>query len=104
MSLETLAVLPMALEEYSALNALLLLVGLPLVAIVLISLLVMKGSLRTATRDPDGKYSDPTWMGASGELQQVGDKTGTGALPGRTAPGQPTAQDAEDKGGASARW
>jgi hypothetical protein len=107
--LETLASLPLALAD-TPLNVLLLLFGFPLLAIIIVSLLVMKTAVTKAARDPSGKYSDPTWVGANGEEQRVGDNTGTGALPGRSAPegtsGDQSGADqgGADKGGASARW
>jgi hypothetical protein len=101
--LETLATLPLALAD-TPLNVLLLLFGFPLLAIIIVSILVTKTAVTKAARDPGGRYSDPTWVGANGEEQRVGDNTGTGALPGRSAPEGTAGEQGADKGGASARW
>ena len=101
--LETLAVVPLALD-YTPLNALFLLFGLPLVAIILISLVVKRSQLVRASQDSSSKYTDPTWIGSKEKNDEIlGDDNAAGkaALQGGPLPDAPAG---DDKGGASARW
>jgi hypothetical protein len=104
--LETLAALPLALD-YSPLNELLLLIGIPVVAGVIISLVV--GATTRSHHGADTPFTDPTWIGSKAQHDEV---LGTdnaasqaalqGGPIGDRAPGGAAGQD--DKGGASARW
>ena len=104
--LETLAALPLALD-YTPLNVLLLLIGIPVVAGVIISLVV--GATTRSHHGADTPFTDPTWIGSKAQHDEV---LGTdnaaaqaalqGGPIGDRAPGGAAAQD--DKGGASARW
>jgi len=104
--LETLAALPLALA-YTPLNVLLLLIGIPVVAGVIISLVV--GATTRSHHGADTPFTDPTWIGSKAQHDEV---LGTdnaaaqaalqGGPIGDRAPGGTAGQD--DKGGASARW
>jgi hypothetical protein len=100
--LETLAAVPLALAN-TPLNVLLLLVGFPLLAIIVVSLVVKRSQLSAASKDPSSKYTDPTWIGSKEKNDEVlgnDNAAGQAALQGR--PGDQSGGD--DKGGASARW
>ena len=130
--LETLAALPMALD-YTPLNVLLLLIGFPLVAGVVIAVVV--GATTRSHHGADTPFTDPTWIGSKAQHDEVlgtdnaagqaalqggpfGDRAGTGSASGgsgTTASGSATSGSAgsssvgggvgqDDKGGASARW
>ena len=100
--LETVSLAPLALD-YTPLNVLLLLIGFPLVASLLIWLLVKRSQLVLASRDAKNKYSDPTWIGSKEKNDEV---LGSDNAAGQAAlQGGPTGKPAgEDQGGASARW
>ena len=98
--LETSALVPLALAN-TPLNNLLLLIGLPLVAGIVIAV-VVKLTARThhGADDPD---AEPTWIGSKAQHDPIlgnDNAAGQAAQQGGPAPDAP----AEDKGGASARW
>jgi hypothetical protein len=99
---ETVSLAPLALD-YTPLNVLLLLLGFPLLASLLIWLLVKRSQLVLASRDTSSKYSDPTWIGSKEKNDEV---LGSDNAAGKAAlQGGPTGQPGgDDKGGASARW
>jgi uncharacterized membrane protein YgcG len=130
--LETLAALPMALADTS-LNNLLLLIGIPAVAGVVIALVV--GATTRSHHGADTPFTDPTWIGSKAQHDEVlgtdnaagqaalqggpiGDRAGTGSrADGTSSAGSSSGGSSsggsssvgggssqDDKGGASARW
>ena len=130
--LETLAAIPLALDN-TPLNHLLLLIGIPTVAGVVIAVVV--GATTRSHHGADTPFTDPTWIGSKAQHDEVlgtdnaagqaalqggplGDRAGAGRAAsgsgsagsgattsgsaGSSAVGGGVSQD--DKGGASARW
>jgi hypothetical protein len=101
--LETLSLVPLALEN-TPLNVLLLLIGIPLIAAIVISVVVRATTRSRHGADADPRYTDPTWIGSKAQHDEV---LGTDNAAGKAAlQGGPTGRGSadDDKGGASARW
>ena len=125
--LETLAAIPLALDD-TPLNHLLLLIGIPTVAGVVIALVV--GATTRSHHGADTPFTDPTWIGSKAQHDEVlgtdnasgqaalqggpiGERAGTGSAAGGSSSGGSSAvggsavgggSGQDDKGGASARW
>ena len=99
--------------ETSMLELLLVFVGIPLLAVVVISLLVMAPSIAKGPRFSPGQpwEAEPEWFGAP-ERTQVGTAPQRPQLQGSTratdqragTPNPAVTGDEKDSGGASVRW
>jgi hypothetical protein len=101
--LETLTLLPLALPN-TPLNVLLLLIGIPLVAAIVISVLVKMTTRSRHGADEDPATTDPTWIGSKAQHDNV---LGSDNAAGQAAlQGGPTGNrsSGDESGGASARW
>lgn len=99
--LHTLVVLPLSFH-YSPMNALILLIGIPVVAGIVIAVVV--GATTRSHHGAHASYTDPTWIGSTAKHDDVlgnDNAAGQAALQGGPTGG---AAGADDKGGASARW
>jgi hypothetical protein len=97
--LQTLAGWP-ASPDPSLLQVLGLLVGFPVLAIVIISVLVKASSLASSSRGSASTYTEPTWVGG-GQHALDGDQRSTPAAIEAATAQEPAAAD---QGGASVRW
>lgn len=89
----------------SALTALLVFGGIPLLIIGVITLLVLAPSITRGDRQQRGvaSWTEPQWFGGPGEALTASDRSGReieGGVPVRTG----GAKAPEQSGGASARW
>ncbi|HEX8488311.1 MAG TPA: hypothetical protein VF642_07200 [Propionibacteriaceae bacterium] len=99
--LETLAAIPLALDD-TPLNHLLLLIGIPTVAGVVIALVV--GATTRSHHGADTPFTDPTWIGSKAQHDEVlgtdnasgqaalqggpiGERAGTGSAAGGSSSG-----------------
>lgn len=99
--LHTLVVLPLSFN-YSPMNALILLIGIPVVAGIVIAVVV--GATTRSHHGADAPYTDPTWIGSKAKHDEVlgtDNAAGQAALQGGPTDGRGAP---DDKGGASARW